>query len=198
MDFSKGVLFDPGYSQYTLPFSQNIDAAYNMLFSIKSPHERKFKFKILYPQLLKLLENTVDFYLGCLLWATFISRNFTQEPKNILGNNYIGCNINEDEALYEVNYALSYIEKIVKDCKYYMGKNCNIPDEWSKILIIYKEFLITNKFLTEANTTTDIKIPSSIKQTSNEDLSNILNTVENAIKNGDLRELFKVKHLIIN
>ena len=77
MDFSRGVLFDPGYSKYTLAFSQNIDAAYNVLFSIKSPHQRKFKFQLVYPQLLKLLEHTVSFYLGCLLWATFITNKFS-------------------------------------------------------------------------------------------------------------------------
>ena len=61
MDFSKGVLFDPGYSKYTLAFSLNIDAAYNMIFSIKAFNQRKTKFKIIYPQLLKLFEPTVSF-----------------------------------------------------------------------------------------------------------------------------------------
>ena len=117
MDFSKGVLFDPGYSKYTLPFSSNIDAAYNMLFTIKSPHQRKFKFQMLYPQLLKLLEHTVSFYLGCLLWASFISNNFADEPKDIIENSYIGKTVKEDEMLFEVNYAISYIEKLKKDCK---------------------------------------------------------------------------------
>ena len=46
MDFSEGVLFDPGYSKFALPFSPNIDAGYNMLLSIKSPHQRKFKSSI--------------------------------------------------------------------------------------------------------------------------------------------------------
>lgn len=197
MDFSKGVLFDPGYSKYTLPFSQNIDAAYNMLFSIKSPHQRKFKFQMLYPQLLKLLEHTVSFYLGCLLWASFISKNFQNDPKEILDNNYIGKAVNDDEMLFEVNYAISYIEKLKKDCKYYLGKNCNIPDDWSAVMFLYKEFLTQNNYLVNAKSTSDILISDAIKDLSDDDLAKILETIENVVKTGELKELFKIKSILI-
>ncbi len=197
MDFSKGVLFDPGYSKYTLPFSSNIDAAYNMLFTIKSPHQRKFKFQMLYPQLLKLLEHTVSFYLGCLLWASFISNNFADDPKDILENSYIGKTVKDDEMLFEVNYAISYIEKLKKDCKYYLGKNCNIPEDWTKILSAYKEFLTLNEFLTTAKTTSDIKLPASLVKPSPDDLNKILEIVESVISTGNLPELFKAKKYIL-
>lgn len=198
MDFSKGVLFDPGYSKYTLPFSQNIDAAYNMILSIKAPHQRKFKFQMVYPQLLKLLEHTISFYLGCLLWATFISKNFKDNPKEILDNHYIGQKIKEDEMLFEVNYAIGYIEKLKKDCKYYLGKTCNLPDDWMQIMQIYKEFLMVNEFLVEAKSSADIKLPLAIKEPSQDDLNNILEQIELVVKSGELKELFKVKKLIID
>lgn len=197
MDFSKGVLFDPGYSKYTLPFSQNIDAAYNMILSIKAPHQRKFKFQMVYPQLLKLLEHTISFYLGCLLWATFISKNFKDNPKEILDNHYIGQKIKEDEMLFEVNYAIGYIEKLKKDCKYYLGKTCNLPDDWMQIMQIYKEFLMVNEFLVEAKSSADIKLPLAIKEPSQDDLNKILEQIELVVKSGELKELFKVKKLII-
>lgn len=198
MDFSKGVLFDPGYSKYTLPFSQNIDAAYNMILSIKAPHQRKFKFQMVYPQLLKLLEHTISFYLGCLLWATFISKNFKDNPKEILDNHYIGQKIKEDEMLFEVNYAIGYIEKLKKDCKYYLGKTCNLPDDWMQIMQLYKEFLMVNEFLVEAKSSADIKLPLAIKEPSQDDLNKILEQIELVVKSGELKELFKVKKLIID
>lgn len=198
MDFSKGVLFDPGYSKYTLPFSQNIDAAYNMILSIKAPHQRKFKFQMVYPQLLKLLEHTISFYLGCLLWATFISKNFKDNPKEILDNHYIGQKIKEDEMLFEVNYAIGYIEKLKKDCKYYLGKTCNLPDDWMQIMQIYKEFLMVNEFLVEAKSSADIKLPLAIKKPSQDALNKILEQIELVVKSGELKELFKVKKLIID
>ncbi len=197
MDFSKGVLFDPGYSKYTLPFSQNIDAAYNVLFSIKAPHQRKFKFQILYPQLLKLLEHTVSFYLGCLLWAAFISQNFHKDPKDILENSFDGAEVKEEEMLFEVNYAINYIEKLKKDCKYYLGKTCNLPEDWSQVMNIYKEFLTMNDFLVNAKTTADIKLPDEIKKLSEDELNTVLDTIENVVSTGELKNLFKVKKLII-
>lgn len=197
MDFSKGVLFDPGYSKYTLPFSQNIDAAYNVLFSIKAPHQRKFKFQILYPQLLKLLEHTVSFYLGCLLWAAFISQNFQKDPKDILENSFDGAEVKEEEMLFEVNYAINYIEKLKKDCKYYLGKTCNLPEDWSQVMNIYKEFLTMNDFLVNAKTTADIKLPDEIKKLSEDELKTVLDTIENVVSTGELKNLFKVKKLII-
>ena len=197
MDFTNGVLFDPGYSKYTLPFSSNIDAAYNVLFTIKSPHQRKFKFQLLYPQLLKLLEQTVAFYLGCLLWASFISYNFKDNPKNILDNSYLGKNADEDKMLFEINYAASYLEKLKKDCKYYLGKNCNIPDDWQKILDVYKEFLTENNFLVNAKTTADIKLPEKLRPLLSEDLNTVLETIESVVSTGDLPALFKVKEFIL-
>lgn len=199
MDFSKGVLFDPGYSKYILAFAPNIDAAYNVLFATQSQHQRKFKFQMIYPQLLKLLENTVAFYLGCLLWATFISKNFAESPKDILDNDYLGREVNEESMLYEVNYAISYIEKIQKDCKYYLGKTCVISPTWSQILNTYKEFLTINNFLVDAKSTSDIKLPSDISQNiDKESLDTILDKIEQVVHNGELKELFKIQDLILS
>lgn len=198
MDFSKGVLFDPGYSKYTMAFSPNIDAAHNMLFSIKALHQRKFKFQIMYPQLLKLLEQTVSFYLGCLLWAAFITQNFKSEPKEILDNSFIGKTVNAEDMLFEVNYAINYIDKLKKDCKYYLGKNCNIPDDWEEVMTVYKDFLTQNDFLVNAKTTADIKLPQKIKTPSKTELEEILENIENVTKTGELKELFKVKKYILD
>lgn len=197
MDFSKGVLFDPGYSKYTLAFSQNVDAAYNMLFSMKAAHQRKFKFQMIYPQLLKLLEHTISFYLGCLLWATFINKNFENDPKEILDNAYFGKTVNEDEMLYEINYAISYIEKLKKDCVYYLGKSCNLPPDWSEIMSVYKEFLIENEYLVKTKTTADIILPKELKSVSKDDLQKILEMIEDVVNTGELQDLFKIKKIIL-
>ena len=197
MDFSKGVLFDPGYSKYTLAFSQNIDAAYNVLFSMKALHQRKFKFQMVYPQLLKLLEHTVSFYLGCLLWAAYIKQSFENEPKEILDNDYLGKTVNEEQLLFEVNYAISYIEKLKKDCKYYLGKTCNIPEDWTYVLNVYKEFLTANNYLTQAKMTSDILLPKQIKKIESPDLEKVLSTIEEVTKTGELKDLFKAKKYIL-
>ena len=197
MDFSKGVLFDPGYSKHVLAFAPNIDAAYSILLSSPSGHQRKFKFQMIYPQMLKILENTVCFYLGCLLWATFITQNFENEPKEILDNCYLDREVEEESMLYEVNYAIEHLEKLPKDCKYYTNKPCNISNEWKEILLTYKDFLKSNNFLVKAKSTADIALPEKIKKNiSKEDLNTILETIENVVITGDLKKLMEIKSLI--
>lgn len=196
MDFENGVLFDPGYSKYTLAFAQNIDAAYTVLFSLKSSHQRRFKFQTIYPQLLKLLEHTVAFYLGCLLWASFITQNFVNSPKQILDNDYLGLSVDEESMFFEVNYAISYIEKLKKDCKYYLGKTCNLPNDWTEIMSVYKEFLEMNNFFVDAKTTSDVKLPAQIKTLSEHELKTILEKIEEVINTGEFKDLFSIKNLI--
>ena len=178
-------------------FSQNIDAAYNVLFSMKALHQRKFKFQMVYPQLLKLLEHTVSFYLGCLLWAAYIKQSFENEPKEILDNDYLGKTVNEEQLLFEVNYAISYIEKLKKDCKYYLGKTCNIPEDWTYVLNVYKEFLTANNYLTQAKMTSDILLPKQIKKIESPDLEKVLSIIEEVTKTGELKDLFKAKKYIL-
>lgn len=197
MDFSKGVLFDPGYSKYTLPFAHNIDAVYNVIFSLKSMHQRKFKFQTCYPHILKLLENSVSFYLGCLLWATFISRNFKDCPKNILDNSYYNQEVDAEAMLFEINYTISYLDKLKKDCSYYLGKKINIPEEWNVILSVYKDFLMSNDFLVKVQNTSDIKLPSEIKDTDEKQLQEILAVIEEVVTSGEMNNLFKVKSIIL-
>ena len=197
MDFSKGVLFDPGYTKHVIAFAPNIDAAYSILLSAPSMHQRKFKFKMIYPQMLKMLENTVHFYLGCLLWATFITKNFEKNPKEILDNCYLDQEVEEESMLYEVNYAIYHIEKLQKDCKYYLNKPCDIPKEWEEILVTYKEFLTTNNFLVQAKKTSDITLPTKIKkEILQEDLNFILETIKTVINSGELNKLIEIKNLI--
>ena len=163
---------------------------------MKSQNQRKYKFRTLYPQLLKLLEHTISFYLGCLLWATYISQQFKNEPKDILDNNYIGQTVNEEEILFEVNYVINFIDKLKKDCKYYLNTTCNLPDSWSQIMTVYKDFLTMNNFLVNAKTTSDILLPAKIKKLSQENLNTILSNIEIVIQTGELKDLFQIKDLI--
>ena len=151
---------------------------------------------MIYPQLLKLLEHSVSFYLGCLLWATFITQNF-EEPKDILDNDYYGQTIDEEKMLFEVNYIISYIDKLKKDFKYYLLKNCNLPEYWTTIMTCYKEFLIINKFLTNTHKTSDVKLPINERRLSKDELEIILEKIKEVVVSGELRNLFDVKNFIL-
>ncbi len=191
------VPFDPGFSEHAVIFTPNIESAYNILNSIPALHQRKFQFKMFYPQLLRLVDSTIAFYLGCLLWASYITKKYKDTPKKIEGNSYFGKNVKSDDALHEIDFIISYLEQFEKDCKYYMGKAQDVKPEWDEIINVYKEFLIMNEFLTKAQTTADIKLPSSIKNIDGEQLDKILSQIELSISSAQLEKLYEVKNFIL-
>lgn len=197
LENSDTVPFDPGFSEHAVIFTPNIESAYNILNSIPALHQKKFQFKMFYPQLLRLVDSTIAFYLGCLLWASYISKKYKNSPRKIDGNSYFGKNVKADDALHEIDFIISYLEQFEKDCKYYMGKAKDIKPEWDEIINIYKEFLILNEFLTKAETTADIKLPDSIKDVDEKNLEKILSQIELAISSAQLEKLYEVKSIIL-
>ena len=191
------VPFDPGFSEHAVIFTPNIESAYNILNSIPALHQKKFQFKMFYPQILKLVDSTIAFYLGCLLWASYISKKYKNAPRRIEGNSYLGKNVKADDALHEIDYIINYLGQFEKDCKYYLGKAKDLKPEWIEIINVYKEFLIENEFLTKAQTTSDIKLPSKIKDILEDDLEKIFLQIEQAISSAQLEKLYEVKNLIL-
>ena len=191
------VPFDPGFSEHAVIFTPNIESAYNILNSIPAPHQKKFQFKMFYPQLLRLVDSTVAFYLGCLLWASYISKKYKDSPKKIEGNSYLGKNVKREDALHEIDFIISYLKQFEKDCKYYMGKAKDIKPEWDEIINVYREFLTMNEFLKKAETTADIKLPDSVKELDETNLETIFEKIKSAIDSARLEQLYEVKSLIL-
>ena len=63
---------------------------------------------------------------------------------------------------------------------------------------VYKDFLTSNNFLVNAKTTSDIVLPAKIKELSQNDLNKILEQIESVVSSGELKELFKVKKIILD
>ena len=197
MDFTKGVPFDPGYCAHTYIFSESLDYFGQILGSIKQFNRKKSQFNILRPKLVKLFENSTAFYLGCLLWASFIKFNFADSPKEILNNAFYGKKTVDEDVFYEIDSLLNYFEKYPKDCAYYTGKPANFPEQWFDILKNYKEFLIINENFEKVRTTADLKLPNSLKTPTKQELELILTKIESVTKSGKLEELLEIKGLIL-
>lgn len=197
MELEKGVPFDPGYSEHTYHFSENIESVYNVMASIKAPHQKKFQFKVFVPRIAEIFGNSVAFYLGCLLWASYINKNFAQNPKEILNNNFYAQETDDEYIFSEVDFMLEYISKFEKDTKYYLGKPEKFPQNWERILTVYKSFLFLNSNFKDVKMTSDLKLPSEIKEISKENLEIILKKIESVTESGRLEELFDVEGLLI-
>lgn len=194
MNFDNGAQFDPGFVQHMSAFVPNIEYIYAGLNRLKNFTLKKNQFKMYYPKIQSLLKNYLGFYLGCILWATYISQ---LDEKPILNNLCFGGEYSEKETLSEVDFILDYIEQLKKDVKYYTGQDFTIDENSINILNAYREFLIANKGFVETKTTKDIKLPTNLKTPSDKDLEEILSGIEKVIDNGKLYELFPLAQKVL-
>ena len=194
MNFDNGAQFDPGFVQHMSAFVPNIEYVYAGLNRLKNFTLKKNQFKMYYPKIQSLLKNYLGFYLGCILWATYISQ---LDEKPILNNLCFGGEYSEKETLSEVDFIKDYIEQLKKDVKYYTGQDFTIDENSINILNAYREFLIANKGFVETKTTKDIKLPTNLKTPSDKDLEEILSGIEKVIDNGKLYELFPLAQKVL-
>ncbi len=194
MNFDNGAQFDPGFVQHMSAFVPNIEYVYAGLDRVKNFTQKKNQFKMYYPKIQTLLKNYLGFYLGCILWATYISQ---LDEKPILNNLCFGGEYSEKETLSEVEFIKDYIEQLKKDVKYYTGQDFTIDEKSINILNAYREFLIANKGFVETKTTKDIKLPANLKTPSEKDLEEILSGIEKVIDNGKLYELFPLAEKVL-
>lgn len=194
IDTKDGVHFDPGFIQHISAFEPNIEYVYNTLNSCRNFNQKKMQFKMFYPKIQSLLKNYLGFYLGCILWAVYIS-NLDEKP--ILNNLCFGGDYSENDTLEEVDFIEKYIEQLKKDVKYYTGQNFSFDEKNLEILKVYREFLKANKGFVEAKTTKDIKLPANLKKPSEKDLEEILSGIEKVIDDGKLYELFPLAEKVL-
>ena len=194
INFENGAPFDPGFAPLVYGFTYNAIVADNELNNLVSLHQKKFRYKIQYPQILKLMKNTIAFYQGCLMWAYVISKKFQDSPIAITGNFSLGKNPEEYDFLAEVNYLIDYLEKIEKDAKYYLSQNANIPEYWKKIVNTYREFLQLNKNFTSTERTNEIKLPAQIEN-ANFNVDEFIFQIDTAITENHIEKLLETEIL---
>ena len=186
---TRTVKFDPGYAQHTTILSISLEYLYSSINSFKNFGQKKMKFKMSYPQILRMVDNNVGFCLGSLLWAVYIK---SLGDVKIEGNPCLGDTYDKDEAGAEVDFSVEYYSQLKKDAKYYLGQDYVINPLLIKILNIYKEFLIENMNFVNTKTTNDIKLPQGFKTPSQDEISKIYSKIQEVIKSGNLLDLTEV------
>lgn len=186
----KTVLFDPGYAQHTTILSISAEYLYGAIYQFKNFGQKKMKFKMLLPQINRMVENNVGFCLGCLLWAVYIKG---LGDVKIEGNPCLGDTYDKEEAVEEVDYSIEFFERLKKDMKYYLGANYEINPLHIKILELYKEFLVLNCSFVNTKTSNDVILPEGFKIPDNEtELTAIYSKIQEVIKSGNLLDLTEV------
>ena len=189
----KTFLFDPGYAQHTTILSINIEYIYAGIDQFKNFGQRKMQFKMLYPRILKMVDNNVGFCLGSLLWAAYLK---TQKDAKIEGNPCLDGTYDKEETVEEADYSINYFSQLQKDVKYYLGLNYEINPLHIKIIELYKEFLTLNCGFVSTRTTNDIVLPKEITVQSDSDAQTIYNKIQEVVNSGNLLDLTEVFNLV--
>ena len=186
-----GVEFDPGFAPYIMAFQGSVEYLYSDINKYKNLSQKKFKFMQYYKKILEVFDNNLGFYVGCLMWASYIK---TLPEQEILNNNALGTEYNEEKDTAETDFMIRFVDLFPKDMKYFLGQNFEFEPWIKKLLYIYKEFLVINKGFVNSKNNIDIKLPKSLKS---KDLEKFQEIIKGSISSGNLSSLLHYKNLII-
>lgn len=197
-NFDKNVPFDPGYSQISFSFVNEINYITEQYKQIKAPHQKKFWLTKFEPTIVDLINKSTAFYLGCLLWGGFIHFRFKDSPKEITGNNTEKLSEAEKKELdcaSEAKAILHYIESLDRDCKYFLKRATKVTSIIKEILNSYIEFAQINNNFVDVYNTKDIKLPKVLGHfatLSNEQLDKICEAIYATIESGKIEKLLDI------
>jgi hypothetical protein len=182
------VPFDPGYSDLVGMFPREAYSLLEQIASLKQNHQKKFAFTNLENQLVPIIKTLASFYLGCLLWASYLYYNFKDDNREIADNPIFELSEQEKAEIdsdKEIDFIVGFIEKFEKSAKYYLNRKSKIDSEWLKYFEIYKTFSELNSDFKNLRCTEQIKLPKEfihIENKSKMDLENLRDVIYKAIK----------------
>ena len=180
------ALFDPGFSKCLISFYANIEYIYGSLNSIKNFNQKKTQFSMSYNKIAGLLNKYTGFYMGCMLWGTYLKSLGEEKIEN---NPFLGQKYDKNVSLAEVNDILEFVEKFKKDTKYHTGKNFDFGEVNTKILNSYTEFVEKNQGFIDTETTDKIELVGHLANLSKEEIDKIEEKIQDVIHTGKLEEL---------
>lgn len=181
----KTVLFDPGYTPLVMDSIGQIGYTYYMFSALQNPRIKKINYPNVYKKLTSLLKTNAAFYLGCMLWASYIK---TIKNAELEGNKLLGEEASEEEYTNEINFLIDFVEKqLPRDSKYYLNKPYTPDSRYLPILKAYKDFLILNKGFVNCSNTNQIVMPKYLKTPS--DTEQLYKTIQEALKEKNIESL---------
>lgn len=196
--FKDTVPFDPGYSKISFSFIENIEIAKKEYGSLKANHQKKFWLTKSEPTLVDFINKSAAFYLGCMLWGSFIHYRFKEEPKEISGNNTAGLSeeeLQELDCAVEVKSILEYIKSLDRDFKYFINRPAKISPIIKEILESYVEFAKINNNFINVNKTDEVKPPKAFahfKKLTNKQLDSLCGKIYECIESNKIENLLEI------
>lgn len=190
----KTIKFDPGYAPIVIEAFGQVGYTYYTFSAIPNLKLKRLNFSHTLRKIENYLKINVGFYLGCLLWASYIKQF---DEAELEGNKLLGEECNEEEYTSEINFLIDLIStQLPKDSKYYLNKTYSNDEKYLPILEAYKEFLILNNGFCNISKVNQIKLPENLKKLNKNELILVNEKIQQTIKNKDITELFEYYDLI--
>ena len=186
-----GVEFDPGFGPHIMAFGGTVEYLYADINRFKNFSQRKMKFRGYYKKILEVFNNNLGFYIGCLMWASYIK---TLDKQEILNNHCLGKTYTDEENTSETDFMIKFTELFPKDMKYFLSESFAFDNSVPVILNLYKEFLLINKGFVDSKYNTDIKLPEKLIT---KDSGSFNDIIQKVIETSDLSKFIEYKNLIV-
>lgn len=194
-DESQKALFDPGFSALAITFPQDIYSHLEDIAACKQNHQKKFYFTKLESQVVSVTKLCTSFYLGCILWGSYLFYRNKQVPLEIQGNLTAELPIEELEDVdytSEVTFILEFLNKFEQSSQYYLKRKSKLNPELIAYLNAYKEFVELNDNFKTLKYTDKIKLPdvvSHLETYDNEQLDELKEKIEAIIRSKNLEAI---------
>ncbi len=190
------VEFDPGFAPLVIESLGQVGYNYYMFTSIPDKKLKRLNFNVISKKLESNLKINVAFYMGCLLWASYISQF---KNNKINGNKLLGETCQEKEYIGELDFLIDFIEnQYPRDVKYYQNKIYSPDNRFIPILKAYKEFLIINKGFCDCSNTSQILLPENLKKLNKNELEKVKDEIFNALEKKDVTLLLDLFEILFN
>ena len=186
-----GLEFDPGFAPYIMAFQGTVEYLYTDINRFKNLSQKKIKFRQYYKKILEIFDNNLGFYIGCLMWASYIK---TQPEQEILNNNAYGTSFEADRDTQEIDFMIRFAELFPRDMKYFLGQSFSFEPWIENLLKTYREFLVINDGFVNSKNNTDIKLPQNVNQ---ENAESFKDKIDEVLKTGELLKLTEYKNILI-
>ncbi len=196
MKYENTILFDPGYAPLVIDSIGQVGYTYYMFSAVPDVKLKRLNFSHVCNKLEKFLKTNVSFYLGCLMWASYIKKF---DNYKIEGNKLLGEDCKEEEYTSEIDFLIDFVEnQMPRDYKYYQNKKYEPNEKYLPILKAYREFLLLNNGFVECENTNQIVLPKSIKNLSDDEKDILNEKIQQALSDKNVDELLEDFNLLFD
>jgi hypothetical protein len=197
-NYLKKVAFDPGFSQLATNFPKEAYDYLSEINTLKQNHQKKFAFTHLESQIVPVIKLCASFYLGCILWGSYLFWKYKNDVREIEGNPILALSEEEQNNLKngdEIDFVLGFVDKFEKSAQFYLKHSSRINPEYLKYFEIYKQFVELNNGFKTLKFTDEIKLPAEVahfENHSDQKLDELKQKIDEIIASGNLENILTI------